>query len=160
MLVADPVQKEETVPEDPQVSKAFQMIDKNGDGVLSRSEVIKACRKEDAVRELLGLPRNLKDDDRDKFEGIFQGMDEDHDKCIDRKEFQRWFAMVKAGEGPRFQPSAKAVGEDGKQLALPAASEFTEPYGRLTVVFVQFVAYFIVIDHISGISSAFICPVK
>ena len=44
------------------------------DGVLSRIEVIKACRADERVRELLGLPRVIRQEDgtRDAFEAVFQ----------------------------------------------------------------------------------------
>ena len=37
--------------------EAFHRMDFNNDGVLSRIEVIKACRNDEAIRSLLGLPR-------------------------------------------------------------------------------------------------------
>ena len=37
------------------IEQAFRLIDKNGNGVLSRTEVIKAVRTNQSVRNILGL---------------------------------------------------------------------------------------------------------
>merc|ERR1712139_478610 len=49
---------------------AFKRIDVNNDGQLSRAEVIKVCRADPEIRELLGLPKNIRQEDgsRDLFE--------------------------------------------------------------------------------------------
>jgi len=121
LLVAEEQSEQGPVPEDPQVAEAFKLIDGNGNGSLTRIEVIKACRKDEQVRKLLGLPEKLDDGARDKLEGVFQGMDEDHDKMVDMGEFQRWMARLKAEGRFEYQSSKKATGADGEQLALPAA---------------------------------------
>jgi hypothetical protein len=52
------------------VAAAFALIDKNGNGWLSRAEVIKALRTEPSVRALLGLGETVRQEDgsRGKFE--------------------------------------------------------------------------------------------
>ncbi|KAL1511747.1 hypothetical protein AB1Y20_005035 [Prymnesium parvum] len=69
--------------------EAFQLIDKNGDGTLTRIEVIQACRHDARVRELLRLPETIRQEDgsRDEFELVFQRMDADDSKGVDFKEF-------------------------------------------------------------------------
>ena len=55
------------------IAEAFARIDANGDGVLSRTEVI-ACRANEDIRALLGLPKVIRQEDgtRDAFEAVFQ----------------------------------------------------------------------------------------
>ena len=67
--------------------------DRNGDGVLSRIEVIKACRDDESIRVLLGLPRVIRQEDgtRDAFERVFQHLDADSSKSISFDEFMRVF---------------------------------------------------------------------
>ena len=45
------------------VKAAFELIDKNGDGELSRIEVIKAVRTHASVRALLSLPEVIRQED-------------------------------------------------------------------------------------------------
>ena len=75
------------------VQEAFERIDTNGDGVLSRAELIRACRVDERVRQLLGLPRAIRQEDgtRDAFEAVFQGLDADGSKTISLDEFVHFF---------------------------------------------------------------------
>ena len=75
------------------IARAFARIDRNGDGVLSRIEVIKACRDDESIRVLLGLPRVIRQEDgtRDAFERVFQHLDADSSKSISFDEFMRVF---------------------------------------------------------------------
>ena len=41
-------------------TKAFESIDKDGSGAISRIEVIQACKADEGVRSLLGLPEKIK----------------------------------------------------------------------------------------------------
>ena len=77
------------------VEKAFRLIDANNDGELSRAEVIKACRADERVRTLLGLPRVIRQEDgtRDAFEEVFQRIDADDSKAISLDEFCRVFSV-------------------------------------------------------------------
>ena len=45
------------------VTQAFHAIDLDKSGTLSRAEIIRACREQEKVRLLLGLPRNLRESD-------------------------------------------------------------------------------------------------
>ena len=69
---------------------AFELIDKNGDGKLTRAEIIKGCRSDQRVRELLQLPATIRQEDgtRDVFEKVYQLMDKDDSKSIDITEFK------------------------------------------------------------------------
>ena len=84
------------------------MIDANGDGVLSRAEVIKACRASERVRTLLGLPKNIRQEDgtRDSFEVVFQKFDADDSKSITLDEFSsRLLKSTTSPQAPVPTPS-------------------------------------------------------
>merc|ERR1712048_140688 len=98
--------------------RAFALIDKNGDGSLSRGEVIKACRESEEVRNLLGLPRVIRQEDgsRDKFEAVYQGMDKNQSKKISQAEFTSLFlsgASTRASESD----SRRAMLDNGRESA-------------------------------------------
>ena len=80
------------------MAAAFEVIDRNRDGVLSRIEVIKACRSNAYVRSLLGLPSVIRQEDgsRDRFEAVFQAIDVDDSKAIDPTEFSRLFMTLRS----------------------------------------------------------------
>ena len=82
------------------------MMDKNGDGVLSRIEVIKAVRTHPSVRALLGLGAEIHQEDgtRDSFERVYQAIDADDSKSITLAEFEEYFFP------PAPTPAAPAVG--------------------------------------------------
>ena len=75
------------------VRAAFGLIDKNGDGKLSRIEVIKALRNHERVCKLLQLPQFIRQEDgtRDQFEAAFQRIDSDDSKDISLTEFENYF---------------------------------------------------------------------
>merc|ERR1712196_245911 len=123
-LVPVPEQPAAEVKHDAAVTEAFNLIDKNGDKVLSRAEVIKTVRSNENIRKLLNLPEKMDDSGRAALETVFQGMDEDHSKSVDIDEFQRWFSRVKAG-GPDAAPTKKAVDADGSQLAISDQADST-----------------------------------
>ena len=90
------------------VAAAFSSIDANGNGVLSRAEVIKACRRDEQVRALLGLPAIIREGDgREDFESVFQQIDCNDSKDINFEEFN---AFVGAITAPAAAPAASATG--------------------------------------------------
>ena len=72
---------------------AWALLDKNRDGKLTRAEIIRGCRSDQRVRELLQLPAVIRQEDgtRDAFEAVFQRMDSDDSKAIDRHEFHAFW---------------------------------------------------------------------
>ena len=82
-----------------ELEAAFHRIDANANGLLSRAEVIRACRHDEHVRTLLGLSRVIRQEDgtRDAFEKVFQRLDQDDSKAISLKEFVDLFGVAKAG---------------------------------------------------------------
>merc|ERR1711862_153693 len=101
--------------------RAFALIDKNGNGTLSRIEVIKACRESEEVRRLLGLPQVIREEDgtRDAFEAIFQRFDKDNSKSITYDEFEStlYKDSIRSDANPRSSDSNAGRGriEDGRK---------------------------------------------
>jgi hypothetical protein len=79
---------------------SFKLIDKNGNGSLSRAEVVKACRSDASVRALLGLPADINEADgsKDQLLQVFERMDADASKTIDIDEFCAAF-LPAGGQG-------------------------------------------------------------
>jgi len=69
----------------------FNSMDKNGDGKVSRIEMIQALRKDPDTRKYLGLPATFKQGSPEHaaFEAVFQRMDNDDSREITWAEFQR-----------------------------------------------------------------------
>lgn len=78
----------------------FADVDKNGDGSLTRTEMIKALnRKEDggalgkALAGVLGLPSRVSgSEQRDLFELVFDFVDTDNTHCVDLPELRGFVA--------------------------------------------------------------------
>lgn len=94
----------------------FARADRNGDGALSRSELILRLRKDEELAELLQLPQRVGDDERDVFEAVFQGMDTDDDKSITSAEFVAYFSSYKSeferAGTPDSRPSTAATSSE------------------------------------------------
>jgi hypothetical protein len=79
----------------------FASIDANGDGQLSAAEVIKAVRANPLVAQLIGLAdHNVRQEDgsRDEFERVFQEIDRDQNRKLDRSEFVAYFLRLLHGQ--------------------------------------------------------------
>ena len=74
----------------------FRKADANGDGTLTRAELIKSLRSNKDLGSVLGLPAKIGDQERAAFERVFQAMDRDDDRAIDEREFVRFFSTGKA----------------------------------------------------------------
>ena len=77
------------------LEELFSRVDRNGDGSISRAELIKTARADAQVRELLQLPEHIREEQRAALEEVFQGMDVDDSRGVDLAEFvafmrQRW----------------------------------------------------------------------
>ena len=67
---------------------AFESIDKNNDGFITRAEMIKAVRSQPAVRKLLGLDAFRQGSEgHTAFERKFQAMDADDSREVSWEEF-------------------------------------------------------------------------
>ena len=67
----EPKEPDEHIP--PNVRAAFDRVDRNADGQLTRAELIKTLRQDSELQELLQLPRRIGDSQRQAFERVFQG---------------------------------------------------------------------------------------
>ena len=66
----------------------FARVDANGNGLITRAELIKAARSDLGVRRVFELPQQIREGkERDLFEARFQGMDVDDSRGIDIHEF-------------------------------------------------------------------------
>ena len=107
-----------TVVKVPQLRAAFQRVDANGDGVITRDEIIAAIRQDAEMGDLLGLGGETGDGRVFEVGRLFQQMDTDGDHSIDVDEFIAFFrgstgARASSGEhdveaGQTGQDSEKA----------------------------------------------------
>ena len=100
--------------------EAFALIDKDGSGTITRIKVIKACRNEPRVRQLLQLPESIRQEDgtRDAFEKVFQRMDKDNKKAVDFHEFVAfWQVEVRRAAWRPFAPLCVAAGRSWLEQA-------------------------------------------
>jgi len=83
----------------------FEKIDVNGNGEISRSEFIKALRKDLALASDLGLPSKFRqeDEDRDLFSHAISEIDTDESKTISIQEFLTYYTP----EGEHVEEGAK-----------------------------------------------------
>ena len=100
------------------IARAFAKIDKNGNGELSRAEVIKACKADAELRAMLNLPQHIREGDgsREAFERIFQQMDADDDKVITFDEFHSFFAGFAGGRKLVARKSKEAHNTPAQRL--------------------------------------------
>ena len=99
---------------------AFDAIDESGDGQLSRAEVVKAVRRDGELADLLGLPSHVRQEDgsRDEVERLFQAMDTDGNKLIDKDEFVTFFAQYRRGHVLRSRSYAKLFNKKRGEAAM------------------------------------------
>lgn len=71
--------------------KLFARADRNGDGRLTRAELILQLREDQELAKALHLPRRVGDGERDAFEAVFQRIDQDDDRSITAEEFAASF---------------------------------------------------------------------
>ena len=95
------------------VEKGFIACDDNGDGVLSRKEVIMAALSNPEVRELLQLPPVF----TSEFDEVFDRLDADKNDAVSFEEFQHFFL-----------PSSKS-GVDAKYARIKAGFDLMDKNG-------------------------------
>ena len=116
------------------VVAAFEKIDKDGSGTISRIEVVQACKRHDDLRCMLGLPEHIRQEDgsHTALEALFERMaaNEEGQKQIALAEFLRVF-------GPPSEPAAtlnkkpvlRVTDATATAAALPSASALPPPGG-------------------------------
>ncbi|KOO53076.1 hypothetical protein Ctob_012137 [Chrysochromulina tobinii] len=102
------------------IEEAFRLIDKNGDGVLSRTEVIKAVRTNQSVRNILGLGGVVRQGacrfesrTREQFEAIFERLDADKSKTVSLDEFMRALLPTE----PEAPPAPRGLTADAELIS-------------------------------------------
>ena len=102
-----------------QIRTAFNLLDVQHRGSVSRCEMIKVLRQSEEVRQLVGLPQNIKDDNRDQFEHVFQAIDTDKSNEISLAEFEAYFeskevvAVFIEGVSPTEAPECELLDTHG-----------------------------------------------
>jgi hypothetical protein len=76
---------------------AFDMLDEDGDGKLSRLEVLKGLRAKAQARELLQMGAFT---DPAEFDAVYKAIDADGSNSIDRREFESYFLRRHAASYP------------------------------------------------------------
>ena len=78
-----------------QLRAAFHRLDANGDGTISKDEIMGALTREADLAELLGMSPNLTANERFFQAGVvFQDMDTDHGGDVDVDEFIAFFGVA------------------------------------------------------------------
>eukprot|EP01043_Picozoa_sp_COSAG02_P042270 COSAG02_NODE_3580_length_6533_cov_1.657600_4_plen_427_part_00 len=97
---------------DERLRQIFGRADRNGDGKLSRAELILRLRADADLADLLNLPARVGDQDRQAFESVFQSMDADDSRGIDVEEFVAHLtsAVAMQSEGPRLSQDSRSPG--------------------------------------------------
>ena len=74
----------------------FDRSDKNHDGALTRAEIIKSLRGDPKLRALLVLPERVSTADATQkvFEGVFQQLDLNDDRRIEKEEFRKFCTKI------------------------------------------------------------------
>jgi len=106
----------------------FRRADRNGDGNLTRAELILRLRKDDELRNLLKLPKNISDAERDAFEAVFQGMDVDDSRGVTEEEFVAFLSTVVLHGAPAGTTSS--TGTAAALADAPAALQIADGLGE------------------------------
>jgi hypothetical protein len=71
-------------------------MDTHQNGSLSQIDIIKGCRSNPRVRDLLGLPEKIRQEDgtRDAFEEVFHAMDASGEKKVNFDSFLHFTAEL------------------------------------------------------------------
>ena len=81
-------------PVDQRVAAIFDLMDKNSDGSLSKAECLIALRKQENVREALGISSVTEGDGKEKFDAMFAKMDVDGNANISLVELNAFLQEV------------------------------------------------------------------
>lgn len=97
-----------------QLHTAFARIDADGDGGITREEIMHAVRRDPEVGELLGLDGHTGDKQAFEAGRVFQSMDTDGDESIDVHEFVSYFGS---------EQDFKLTPDDVEIVPMPAQDE-------------------------------------
>ena len=99
-----------------QLRAAFARVDANGDGNISKEEIMAALRRDPDVGELLGLHGHTGEDMLFEAGRVFQDMDADGNQEIDVDEFVGFFGVSRPE-----QPDEDLLPEQRAQAAAPGS---------------------------------------
>ena len=110
------------------IAELFRRIDKNGDGHITRDEIVKTVGTDDDVRKALGLPTKF----GGELEAIFEDMDEDGSHEVDFAEFANFIFRkysipckieTSAANEANAMPSAQEMQRDGSEDAASSTAD-------------------------------------
>lgn len=99
------------------LSYIFRRLDRNGDGLVNRRDLVKTLRQAPEVASFFLLPEVIRQEDgsRDLMEGVFQKVDRDNSKDITWAEFQNHFGP-EVDQAPRKRRMSRAHQRESQQL--------------------------------------------
>ena len=105
------------------IGTAFDLLDEDGDGSLSRLEVLRGLKSKGQVRELLQMGPLT---DPSEFDAVYRAIDADGSNTVDRKEFEAYFMRHLAPPAAPAHPPASPYGPPPPATAsglMPQAAE-------------------------------------
>ena len=103
------------------VNMAFDLLDADGDGTLTRMEVLRGLKSNGEVQNLLKLPDKI-GSSRDAFDAFYKAIDADGSSGISRAEFEAYFMRHLGGGGSRASSPDLKGARGGKPAGSPLAS--------------------------------------
>ena len=106
------------------VASAFALMDRHGNGFLTRVDVIQTLRADgnEYLHDMLQLPHHIRQEDgtRDQFNHLFRAIDKDESDNISLEEWERWCFLAKDSK-PAAEPPAALRARRPAQALEPAA---------------------------------------
>jgi hypothetical protein len=98
--------------------EVFQRLDTDGDGVVNKREIVKACRGNSDIAKCLGLPMRIRQEDgsRDLMEYWFQSLDVDDSRELSWDEFRHLHRQSISKGYTSSAPDAKEITDEVKAL--------------------------------------------
>merc|ERR1719352_1060269 len=106
------------------LDEIFTKCDSDGDGKISKIELVKACKSDQRLAGFFGLTQTIRAENgiNDQMEKIFQAIDKDDSKTITREELFKFFT----GAAPSSKRGADASPAEEPEAKRPVA----EPWKR------------------------------
>jgi len=114
-------------------AELWELCDKNGDGQVSRIELIHTLRSNARLAEALGLQTHIRAEhsSHDAFEVVFQGMDVDASKGVTLKEWTAWMDSHHTDPQPPTGPKPGANIQEARHATPGGAVMVTEATSRI-----------------------------
>ena len=106
----------------------YAVADVNGDGNVSRAELVEALRRDPSLQSLFNLPigKRLGPEERARIEAIFDDMDDDHSFGISFEEFAAYVQQTYS-KLPVLPPGSYATGPRVVSIATDGSLSVTDP---------------------------------